>query len=210
MTTTITLGTPVTTGPFFDPATKTYFTITTTPGTTVVMGAANVVVTDTVTLTPSTTPPIDTPTTSRGVLPPPLQILAVAASNVVDQVQAASEIAQAAIEQCNAQLQTPARFCIADALDTYAAEIEKLAPQLPPSLRNVPDTLRKAAQKVRVAKTKAQAVQAVKAAIVEIRKSISLLRADDPVVREAGTREGAFVIQTLDVATNKLEKATGL
>ena len=50
----------------------------------------------------------------------------------------------------------------------------------------------------------------MKAAIVEIRKSISLLRADDPVVRDAGKREGAFVIQTLDVATNKLEKATGL
>jgi len=37
-----------------------------------------------------------------------------------------------------------------------------------------------------------------------------LLKADDPVARRAGTRDGALVVETLRVADNKLEKAVGL
>ena len=122
------------------------------------------------------------------------------------QVQAASEQTQAAIAACG--VQSPA--CVADALDAYAAELEKLAPQLPPRLRTLPTVIRAAAQKVRVAKTKVQAVRAITTAIAQVRKTISLLRADDPVTASTGAREGAFVVETLQVASDKLQRATGL
>ena len=122
------------------------------------------------------------------------------------QVQAASEQTQAAIAACG--VQSPA--CVADALDAYANELEQLAPQLPPRLRTLPTVIRAAAQKVRVAKTKAQAVKAITTAIAQVRKTISLLRADDPLSASTGAREGAFVVETLQVASDKLQRATGL
>ena len=45
---------------------------------------------------------------------------------------------------------------------------------------------------------------------MQVHKSIELLKASEPTVREVGAREGAFVVETLEVATVKLEKATGL
>jgi hypothetical protein len=98
--------------------------------------------------------------------------------------------------------------CIADALEAYAEALRKLP--LPPELKHLPDVIVRAAHLVRAAKTKAQAVQAIKIAIAEVHKTISLLRADDPVVLKAETREGSFVAETLEVANNKLEKAVGL
>ena len=52
--------------------------------------------------------------------------------------------------------------------------------------------------------------KALKVAIAEVHKSIALLKADDPAAVPAGTREGSFVVETLQVADNKLEKAVGL
>jgi hypothetical protein len=100
--------------------------------------------------------------------------------------------------------------CIADALDAYADALRNLSPSLPPDLQELPDIVSRAAREVRQAKTKAQAVKAVKIAIAEVHKTISLLKADDPVVLKVETREGAFVAETLEVADNKLEKAVGL
>jgi hypothetical protein len=88
--------------------------------------------------------------------------------------------------------------------------LRKLAPYLPPQLRTLPTIVATAAKKVRAAKTKAEAVQAVRIAIAEVHKSIALLRADDAQTRQVGTREGTLVVETLQVASDKLEKAVGL
>jgi hypothetical protein len=127
-------------------------------------------------------------------------------SDVESAVKAASDEAQQAMQQC----QVDAPPCIADALDAYAAALQKLAPELPPRLRVLPSIIAKAARQVRVAKSKAEAVRAIKTAIAAVHKTISLLKADDPLTRQAGTRDGALVAQTLQVASDKLEKAVGL
>lgn len=113
---------------------------------------------------------------------------------------------EAAISQCAED----DRICVADALDAYAAALRKLSPPLPPELSGLPDIVSRAAHRVRQAKTRAQATRAIKVAIAEVRKTISLLKADDPVVLKAETRQGTFVAETLAVAENKLEKASGL
>jgi hypothetical protein len=100
--------------------------------------------------------------------------------------------------------------CIADAFDAYADALRELAPSLPPQLRSLPNIVARAAKKIRVSRSSAEAVKAIKAAIAEVRKSITLLRADDAVTRQAGTREGSLVAQTLQVADAKLESAVGL
>jgi type II secretory pathway pseudopilin PulG len=120
---------------------------------------------------------------------------------------AASEAVQQAIENCQA---THTTRCIAEALDDYATALRALAPHLPPELRGLPVIIERAATKVRTARTKKEAIAAVKNAIAEVHKSIALLKADDPVALKTATREGSFVVQTLQVADAKLEKAIGL
>ncbi len=100
--------------------------------------------------------------------------------------------------------------CVADALDNYAAALNSLSPPLPVGLRRLPDIVSRAAQRVRQAQTRTQATRALKSAIAEVHKTLALLRADDPIVFKAETREAALVSQTLAVAENKLEKAVGL
>ena len=63
---------------------------------------------------------------------------------------------------------------------------------------------------MRSAKTKEEAAKAVTNAIAVVHKTIALLRADDPIIVKAETRDGAFVAATLQVAQDKLEKAMGL
>src|SRR5579883_1794797 len=121
-------------------------------------------------------------------------------------VQAASRAAETAIDQCGRD----DRLCIADALDAYAAALRNLSPPLAPQLRGLPDVVSRAARRVRQAKTRAQAAKAIKIAIAAVHKTIALLKADDPVILKAETRQGAFVAETLAVAQNKLEKAVGL
>jgi hypothetical protein len=121
-------------------------------------------------------------------------------------VQQISNHAESSVSACR----DDDKDCIADALEAYADALRNLSPPLPPHLRNLPDVVSRAAHRVREAKTKAQAVKAIKIAIAEVHKTIALLKADDPVMRQAETREGAFVAQTLAVASNKLEKAVGL
>lgn len=162
-------------------------------------------------VTPTTTSSSTTvlPATSilpRGSFGAPAQPEQTAADDVEAEVKAASDSAQAAIAVCG--VETPS--CVADALEAYADALEKLAPRLPPRLRTLPAIIRKAAHNVRIAKTPAAAVRAVKLAIAEVHKTISLLRADDSVTRQVGTREGTLVVETLQVASDKLEKAVGL
>jgi hypothetical protein len=117
-----------------------------------------------------------------------------------------SESAEQAVGLCD--IHTPR--CIADALDDYATALRALGPLLPREFNDLPAIVERAATKVRTARTKKEAISAVQSAIAEVHKRIALLRADDPVTLKVGTRDGAFVIQTLQVADDKLEKAVGL
>ena len=100
--------------------------------------------------------------------------------------------------------------CVADALDAYAEALRILSPPLPPELQGLPDVVSRAARRVRAARTKAEAIRAVKAAIGEVHKTIALLKADDPLILKETTREGSFIAETLEVANDKLEKASSL
>jgi hypothetical protein len=131
---------------------------------------------------------------------------AVAAPDPIPDTKPITRATETAISQCAED----DRICVADALDAYAAALRRLSPPLPPELSGLPDIVSRAAHRVRHAKTRAQATRAIKSAIAEVRKTISLLKADDPVVLKAETRQGAFVAETLAVAENKLEKASGL
>jgi hypothetical protein len=121
-------------------------------------------------------------------------------------VQSVSQTAEQAVSVCD--IHTPR--CIADALDDYATALRALGPLLPPEFKDLPVIVERAATKVRTARTKKEAISAVQSAIAEVHKRIALLRADDPVALKVGTRDGSFVIQTLQVADDKLEKAVGL
>jgi hypothetical protein len=88
--------------------------------------------------------------------------------------------------------------------------LRQLAPLLPPEFRKLPLIVDRAATKVRTARTKKQAIAAMTTAIDEVHKSIALLRADDPIAFRSGTRNGELVVETLQVAEDKLEKAVGL
>jgi hypothetical protein len=166
---------------------------------------------ETTTLAPVTTTAMTNSTEPAPTLPAPpadtkIPTVLATSVDVVSTVQQASGHTQELIEGCQAD--TPP--CIADALDAYAEALRKLAPYLPPQLRTLPNIVATAANKVRAAKTKAEAVQAVRIAIAEVHKSIALLRADDAETRQVGTREGTLVVETLQVASDKLEKAVGL
>jgi hypothetical protein len=124
----------------------------------------------------------------------------------ISAVQAASQATDQAIALCD----TRVRRCIADALDEYATALRELAPRLPPEFRDLPVIVERAATKVRTARTKKEAIAAVTNAIAAVHKSIALLKADDPIALRAETRAGSFVIETLQVADDKLEKAVGL
>jgi hypothetical protein len=117
---------------------------------------------------------------------------------------------QNSISKCAGISNSSIRSCVGDALDQYAAGLLQMKDRLPPQLAGLPDIVQTAAQRVRAAQTKRQAVQAVRAAISLVHKTIALLRADDPVILVAETREGNLVAQTLQAADNKLQKAVGL
>ena len=137
---------------------------------------------------------------------PPPRLASLYAEGRQGGVVALSRSAQAQMSQC--MQDDP--ICIADALDAYAAELRNLSPPLSPELRTLPDIVSRAARRVRQAKTRAEATTAIKVAIAEVHKTIALLKADDPIIVNAETRQGAFVAETLAVADDKLEKASGL
>jgi hypothetical protein len=102
------------------------------------------------------------------------------------------------------------RRCVADALDAYAAALRRIAPQLAPRLRFLPDIVAQAAAGVRRAQTRGEAIGAVRKALVAVRKTIALLRADDPVTLKSNARAGLLVAETLQAAGVGLERAAGL
>jgi ssDNA-binding replication factor A large subunit len=61
---------------------------------------------------------------------------------------------------------------------------------------------------VRAARTTRDAVGAIANAMAQVRKTIVLLKVDDPTSRK--TRDGELVVETLQVAGDKLQRAVGL
>jgi hypothetical protein len=123
-----------------------------------------------------------------------------------DAVKALSRVAQSYITKCRCD----SRQCIADALDRYAEALAVVAPRLPKELQETPAIVARAARRVRTARTKAEAERALREAIAVIHKDVSLVRAEDPDSLKRETRGGEFVIDTLNVASVSLEKASGL
>jgi hypothetical protein len=117
--------------------------------------------------------------------------------------------AEVAIAACSDALQEGIS-CIAAALDKYANALRALSPNLPGKLQRLHEVVERAARNVRLAKTSAEAVVTYGTAIAEVHKTISLLKADDPILFSAETRATDFVAETFDVATAKLDKAVGL
>jgi len=130
--------------------------------------------------------------------------------DVADTVQQASEHAQAAAVACGVRDFHTNSICIADALDAYAAELEALAPSLPPRLQSLPGIVRAAASKVRTARTKKEAVSALASAQTQVNRAIALLRSDDPNSVRAGTQIGRDVNETLGVAQEALLRSSEL
>ncbi|WP_158814842.1 hypothetical protein [Methylocapsa sp. S129] len=130
----------------------------------------------------------------------------VGASDPVSAVEALSHATEQAVDACDVHTLR----CVADALDDYATGLRALAPQLPREFQDLPVIVERAATRVRTARTKKEAIRAVTNAIAEVHKRIALLRADDPITLKAETREGSFVVETLQVADDRLEKAVGL
>ena len=126
--------------------------------------------------------------------------------DAADVVQALSRDTEKYIKECRCVSQQ----CVADALDRYAEALAAVVPRLPPQLQDMPNVVAQAARRVRAARTKAQAVKALHEAIAIIHKDISLVRAEDPATQQRETRSGAFVADTLNVASLSLEKAGGL
>jgi hypothetical protein len=123
-------------------------------------------------------------------------------------VKQATDAAEESIAACREDSENVR--CLADALDAYAAALRELSPRLPRRLKSLPDIVSRAARSVRHSKNKPQALAAIRIAIAEIHKTLSLVRADDPVLRQVETRDSAMVAETLRVAGDKLEKAVGL
>jgi hypothetical protein len=144
------------------------------------------------------------PNALQGTSPSPEAAPATVATADAATLDGVSSEAQNAINAC------ADKQCVADALDKYAAALQQIAPSLPRELRSLPAIVAKTAQRVRAARTVAEAVRAVKSAIVQVHKIISLLKADDGFTSGEKKREGSLVAQTLQVASGKLERATGL
>ncbi|HLJ71029.1 MAG TPA: hypothetical protein VKU03_06915 [Roseiarcus sp.] len=100
--------------------------------------------------------------------------------------------------------------CVGDALAVYADRLADVAPILPEGMRTIPAAVKAAARSVRVAKTKTEAAAAIATATAVVHKAITLIKADDPIVRSIATREAGEMTKTLDLADAKLEKAVGL
>ncbi|MFZ1965057.1 MAG: hypothetical protein WAU78_16620 [Roseiarcus sp.] len=117
-----------------------------------------------------------------------------------------SRATQAYIRECRCVTQD----CVADALDRYAEALAAVAPRLPKELQETPEVVARAARRVRSAKTKADAIKALDQAAALIHKDMTLVRAEDPDTQQRQTRSGAFVIDTLNVASLSLEKGGAL
>jgi hypothetical protein len=103
--------------------------------------------------------------------------------------------------------------CIATAMAIFANDLEKPEVALPEPTQPVPEIIRTAARRVLEAPDRETARAAVAEAVVEVKKTIELIKADEPVfatLADMQTRQGNIVVEGLEVAEAKLERAVGL
>ena len=121
----------------------------------------------------------------------------------------AGEQAKANVEKLIKTEQVITLACIAYPLDTYAQEVNNIAPLLPPSVRGVASILTHVAGGVHSARTEKQASEVIQDGIVQIRKTIELIRAEDPDSSDARLEAGSIIL-TLGYMDRKLLTAEGI
>jgi hypothetical protein len=138
---------------------------------------------------------------------------------VAASVRKASKDAEASLlrqlkldEQLPPEQRTSQRYvsCVARALDGYAAALQTIAPTLPVHVQALPTIVAQTAQAVHSSRTPAAASAAMTAAIGEVRKTLELIKADDPPLARAEISEVRSVDETLSFLNDKLVKATGI
>ncbi|MCR8725716.1 two-partner secretion domain-containing protein [Frigidibacter sp. ROC022] len=156
------------------------------------------------------------------------------AKDVLDEISDISDGLQEAVASCNQTEGQTEDFlaCLSDSLDNYASALDKLAADLPPSLQNVSAIIQTARQGVDAARDKAisrlanassdaerqairrdavdEARRSLQTAENEIRKSISLIRADDPDLARVQVEQGNVVLAAVKSVNLELERAVGL
>jgi filamentous hemagglutinin family protein len=122
--------------------------------------------------------------------------------------------------------------CIAEALNRLAATLESIRLQLPPPLQNVSSVIETARQDIEAARGRAEArlatattaeerdaiareaIGEARAALAvasdEIRKSIALIRAEDPELTRLQVEQGNAILASLRAVDNELQRAVGL
>jgi hypothetical protein len=103
--------------------------------------------------------------------------------------------------------------CIATAMAIFANDLEKPEVALPESTQPAPEIIRTAARRVLNAPDRETARAAVAEAVVEVKKTIALIKAEEPVfatLADMQTRQGNIIAEGLEVAEAKLERAVGL
>ena len=112
-----------------------------------------------------------------------------------DPDQALRAISQS-LENYFRRCQNMTQAAIADALDEYAAKL-KLAPRLPPALRNVPEIVAEGARRVRAARSRSEAIAVLHQTVAAIHKEIALVLSEDPQTRGRELRDGDVVAGAL-------------
>jgi hypothetical protein len=134
--------------------------------------------------------------------------------NAVEATLVARQRFEGNLEKCNESdpLETFHR-CIATAMAIFANDLEKPEVALPEETQPVPEIIRTAARKVLNAPDRETARAAVAEALVEVKKTIELIKADEPVyatLADMQTRQGNIIAEGLQVAEAKLERAVGI
>ena len=101
-------------------------------------------------------------------------------------------------------------IALADALDSYALELQQLAPQLPQAFHNIPGIVANAARKVRAAKNRGEVAAALGEAVVAIHKELTLVRSEDPAQGGQAARDGEVVVSALNEMSVALVSSGGL
>ena len=106
--------------------------------------------------------------------------------------------------------QNPTQTTKGDALDTYAAKLQVLAPRLPPALRNVPTIIADGARRVRAARSRSEAIAVLRQTIAAVHKEIALVLSEDPGTRGRELRDGDVIVGALGATSVALVNSGGL
>ncbi|MFH5773295.1 filamentous hemagglutinin N-terminal domain-containing protein [Paracoccus sp. NGMCC 1.201697] len=158
----------------------------------------------------------------------------VAEAEELSRLAAISQEISLQIENCN-QHEGPTEdmlACISRALDQYSTALDELSASLPPSMQTVSAILRKASTDIDQTRRRSiarlgsatteeerhsirrealrEASRTMSAARAEIVKRVELLRADDPDLARANSRQEGLILATVEKADTTLVRAVGL